>query len=70
MKITKEIREVNQIAENMVDNNTPITATTVLEFLKAFAPLAIPILTFVKIFTSEKADSKIDEVIAYLKGLQ
>ena len=65
MKLLKELdTELDLIDESKID------PSDVIGTLKMFAPIIIIVLTFVKVFTGEKADRKIDAILNYLSILK
>lgn len=51
-------------------DESQINPSDVIGTLKTFAPVLLILLTFVKVFTGEKADRKIDAIISYLTILK
>ncbi len=65
MKLLKDLdTELDLIDESQIN------PSDVIGTLKTFAPVLLILLTFVKVFTGEKADRKIDAIISYLTILK
>jgi len=50
-------------------NFEKVDAGDVIGHLKNYAPIIIAVLGFVKIWTGDKGDEKIDQIIAFLKAI-
>jgi hypothetical protein len=71
MKILKHLEtELEKVDTSQLTSTTATpTPTQILTTLVAFKGVFIAVLNFIKLFTSDTADAKIDSLIAWLNAL-
>lgn len=68
MKLLKEINDtLESIDDSAIEIQNKSNPAEIVGAVSAFAPLLILVLTFVKVFTGDKADRKIDKAITALQ---